>query len=257
MEKSLESLPVDQDKLYIGILKQSDSGAMKNKLIIGSMSFNILVTSSVVLNNNLVVNTGPEFDITATYIDSTRLWCREMEIDAFLSDTPNEEDLDISSLRQVTTGFTDHSTFATFRSTLSYFNNVLLMPSTVFTYCDTPANDNYGAAADSSTNMASFFLNGVASCQLADGLIDVDFMDGFFTAWDALPKDKKSSTAFANLNFAVNTLYRKRKNTMMSVLEFAKNAKLSKVADDAASKLSVANQKIAKNIHTRLRTLYK
>jgi hypothetical protein len=133
------------------------------------------------------------------------------------------------------------------------------MPSTVFTYCDTPANDNYGAAADSSTNMASHFLKGVASCQLTDGLIDVDFMDGVFKVWGALPNDKKkSSPAFANINFAVGILYKKRKkNTVMSVLEFAKKAKLSKIADDAASKLSVANQKIAKNIHARLSTLYK
>jgi hypothetical protein len=158
MEKSLESLPADEDKLHIGIIKQSDSGAMKNKPIIGSMRFNILVTCSVVLNDTLVVNTGPDFDITATYINSPRLWLREKVIDTFLSETPHEEELNISNLRQPTTGFTDYSTFATFRSTLSYFGNVLLMPSTVFTYCDTPANDNYGAAADSSTNYGKSFL---------------------------------------------------------------------------------------------------
>jgi hypothetical protein len=40
MEKSLDSLLANQDKLYIGILKQSDPGTVKkNKLIINSNVF--------------------------------------------------------------------------------------------------------------------------------------------------------------------------------------------------------------------------
>jgi hypothetical protein len=58
----------------------------------------------------------------------------------------------------------------------------------------------------------------------------------------------QKSIACINLNFAVDVLYKKRKNTVMSVLNFPKKAKLSKIADDAASKLSVANQKITKGI---------
>jgi hypothetical protein len=107
--------------------------------------------------------------------------------------------------------------------------------------------------------MASHFLKGVASCQLTDELIDVDFMDGVFKVWDALPNDKEIITCICQHKLCCwySLQKAKKKNTVMSVLEFAKKAKLSKIADDAASKLSIANQKIAKNIHARLSTLYK
>jgi hypothetical protein len=56
-----------------------------------------------------------------------------------------------------------------------------------------PTKDYYGAATK--RYFFFFFKKKMASCQMIDRLIDVGLIDAFFTAWDALPNDKKASPA--------------------------------------------------------------
>ncbi|KAI8330103.1 hypothetical protein BC941DRAFT_441520 [Chlamydoabsidia padenii] len=143
-ETNLKTIPQDAHQLMIGIFEEADSHGMKNKLKIGARHMNILSTMSVCLHQNPCIDIGPA---TSALIDTVRpgrarLFLRRDSIESFMVSFEDKSYVfppcSISSMRQVSTGFDDASSFAPWRAIIDVLESDLTMPATVFTLCDLP-----------------------------------------------------------------------------------------------------------------------
>lgn len=76
--------------------------------------------------------------------------------------------ISMSSLWQLTSGFDDPSTFASWWAILQEFKSDLTMPATVFTLCDVPNKQGYDSSALSTEKIASRFVQALALSFLDD-----------------------------------------------------------------------------------------
>jgi hypothetical protein len=138
-ESSGRSLPPPGTSVVCSILEDSDEHGLKRKLVIGTSTINVLCTSSAVLRNELQIAiaalywTRNGFDPAMITTETSRIYCRQSQIDIFLkaviTDTcvcsPN-----LSRLQQLTTAFDHGSMYAMLRATMTGFDNDLYLPPT-------------------------------------------------------------------------------------------------------------------------------
>ncbi|KAG0183721.1 hypothetical protein DFQ28_001142, partial [Apophysomyces sp. BC1034] len=146
--------------------EESDGGAAKRKLKIGSKSMNVLITMLTDVPKNEVL-IGPETSLSLNS-SKTRIFYDDAKLDKFIRLSKNQQTethkypLCVSSMRQLTSGFDKTSTYALWRATLPGFDNDLLQPATVFTVTDLPGNQGYGHGDKSIIKTASSLLQIVA-----------------------------------------------------------------------------------------------
>ncbi|KAI9475593.1 MAG: hypothetical protein EXX96DRAFT_620088 [Benjaminiella poitrasii] len=152
-ETNFKSLPhltnstVYHSSLCAGIFEEADGHAIKNKLKIGSKYMNVLSTLSVNLNHDRRVDIGPSTSASIKSIQpsSARIFYRQDCVKEFFEAFNNQSyafpSVSISSLRQVSTGYNDCSTFAPWRAAIDEIDYDCLIPTTVFTWCVMPHNE--------------------------------------------------------------------------------------------------------------------
>jgi hypothetical protein len=151
-EKNPKSIPLPcnatYDGLAIGIYEESDGGAAKKELKIGSKSMNVLITMLTDVPKN-EVSIDPETSLNFNN-SKTRIFYDDAKLNEFIRLAKNQQTethkypLCVSSMRQLKSGFDKMSTYALWRATLPRFDNDLLQPATVFTITDLPGNQGYG-----------------------------------------------------------------------------------------------------------------
>lgn len=160
-ETNLKSLPTPASSFYgslsIGIHEEANSGTIKRKLKIVSRSMNVLVTMSCCLKSQQSLNIGPETASTLQQVKplTARIFYCDSEIKQFLnamSDNTFTVPKSLTSLRQLTSGFGDSTTYLPFRAAHEELNDDLMVPATVFTLCDMPHNQGYGTSSKSTGN---------------------------------------------------------------------------------------------------------
>jgi hypothetical protein len=112
-----------EKKISCSTYLSSDGGPLLLKLIIGTETLNVLVTSSCTkVNQNLITHAGPGVDFSDQLVkeDISVIFIREKERENF--DNNNEiiftKKQNLSNLRQLTSGFHDLSTYESWKSTI-------------------------------------------------------------------------------------------------------------------------------------------
>ncbi|KAG1143853.1 hypothetical protein G6F37_008619 [Rhizopus arrhizus] len=171
-ESNQKSLPTPSNCVYgclsVGMHEGSDGNGIKRKLKIGSSTMNILVTMSVLLRSEKTLQVGPETSASISAINplTARIFYCDEEVERFLAVMNDPFTFTapktVLSLRQLTSGFGDSSTFLTARAAHDEFATDFRMPATVFSLCNLPHNQGYGASANSTGKLASRFLQSLA-----------------------------------------------------------------------------------------------
>lgn len=161
------------DGLTIDCYNQADAGGTVDKLIIGSLHWNLLITCSLIVYppTKDCLNIGPSIDsFTVTLnLKKARIYFRQKNVNSF-KDTIMKEDIDIvysggiANLRQLTSAFNDQSTYLPLRATL-FTDSIVHSPATNFTICDLPCS-KFGFSADSDCRYGSFFLKCIGQSAL-------------------------------------------------------------------------------------------
>ncbi|KAI9498055.1 hypothetical protein BDB00DRAFT_867711 [Zychaea mexicana] len=221
-------IPQDVHQLMISIFEEVDSHGIKNKLKIGARHMNILSTMSVYLHQDPCIDIGPA---TSALIDTVRpgrarLFLRRDSIESFMVSFEDKSYMfppySISSMRQVSTGFDDASSFAPWRAIIDVLESILTMPATVFTLCDLPHNQGYRVSATSTEKIASRFIKD----------------------WDKL------AASMTDLKLLIV------EHHGLSALTLAMLHDFSSIANLALNRLSDCNTRLKENIKIRLAQLY-
>ncbi|ORZ01281.1 hypothetical protein BCR43DRAFT_174028 [Syncephalastrum racemosum] len=117
---------------------------------------NVLATMSARVRPERTVDIGPETSSTPHQIGParTRIFFRAQEVQTFLAAVQKEVytvPRTVSSLRRLVSGFEDASTFLVARTAHEEFYAELMMPTMIFTLCNTPHNQGYGTAGGAAT----------------------------------------------------------------------------------------------------------
>lgn len=132
------------------------------------------------------------------------------------------------------------------------------MPATVFTICDLPHNQGYGSAANASGKLSLRFLQALAVSVINQLAIDfASVLDDFSNV--KLMKESQSSTSMGwkNLSAFVDGLaINSNEEVLPSPSVLAKKVNFSTIAVAACQTVTLANQKIKKDVHLRLQNLY-
>ncbi|KAI9007882.1 hypothetical protein CLU79DRAFT_535526 [Phycomyces nitens] len=268
-ETNQKSLPqgtsLYKSALAVGLFEEADGYGDKVKLKVGSNTMNILSTLSVPLRGVRVVDCGPSSSVAVEMIrpETARIFYRQENTEAFLAafhdPSHMSPPINLSSLRQLTSGFDDVSTYLPWRAILEQFNSDLTMPTTVFTLCDVPSNQGYGSSALSTEKIASRFVQALAMSFLDDMetqqcfestqklLASIDKARGI--------KEKVPSKDWAALTKFASDLKRPELKSLSGqalamVIDFGMVAKL------AGSKIPDSNQKVKETVIAKLEQLY-
>jgi hypothetical protein len=172
---------------------------------------NMLITCSANIStgNALDIYIGPQVDLNISQftVEKTRIFLKRKEIDRFKNlfqesfsslQIPVLEPA-IRCLRQLSSSFNHISTYKSYRATLTDFEDTRFMPITVFTHCDTPNYDGYGALDTSCSKMSSLLLQLVSIGLLNHTSLDKENLDHFFTTYDSANPNGKSWIALLRI----------------------------------------------------------
>ncbi|KAF7729302.1 hypothetical protein EC973_004558 [Apophysomyces ossiformis] len=247
-ETNLKSIPLPDSSTYdglaIGIYEESDGGAAKRKLKIGSKSMNVLITMLTDVHKN-EVSIGPETSLSFNS-SKTRIFYDDAKLNEFIRLSKNQQTethkwpLCVSSMRQLTSGFDKTSTYALWRATLPGFDNDLLQPATVFTVTDLPGNQGYGHGDKSVIKMASSILQIVAIAVLKKCSVQYNDMQHF----DKIQQNEDVSALLQHLQSELSS-------DPLQLSRF-----LLPLCKHASQGLPKANQKIKSNVEKKLLELF-
>ncbi|ORY99313.1 hypothetical protein BCR43DRAFT_489075 [Syncephalastrum racemosum] len=267
-ETNLKTIPQPQGSaqypLTIGVFEEADGHGVKNKLKIGGQHMNILSTMSICLREEQCVDIGPATSVLA---DSIRPGCARLffprdSIRSFMTAFEDKSHVfpitSISSMRQISTGFDDPSSFAPWRAGLAVLETDLTMPATVFTLCDLPHNQGYGSSASSTEKVASRFIQALCIAHLES--TPPDFTRAF-TFFDSVAKTRERgrnpSKEWGKLAASVDALkllIEERRGS--SALDLAMFHDFSSFANLASNRLSDCNTRLKENVKMRLSQIY-
>ena len=115
---------------------------MKLVRIIGTKTINLLITCPAEISTELTINIGPGVEFRHDSINC-KIYLMESKVEellkAFATFKLNPLHINISSLRQVTSGFKKCSSYLPWRSTLQEFDSSVYLLATVSTVCDLPS----------------------------------------------------------------------------------------------------------------------
>ncbi|ORX57488.1 hypothetical protein DM01DRAFT_1334107 [Hesseltinella vesiculosa] len=216
------------------------------KLVIGTESFNALITSSIRVDADLPPNLGPT---TATFlIDSpaqslgTRMFVMRKSIESALSLSKNTNVTSTSSsdllyqLRQMRTRFHHPSTYLCCRSSGPWTDDIAGQPYTIFTL----ANWEEGSS-ESPYRIASTLFQSIALCVMLNKELDKQ------SVFNMIAKINKDTNVRKTLK-AVLELFGNDKETIPILGNKHLNKHLSTLANEIASSLSRANVSVAARI---------
>ncbi|CEG77981.1 hypothetical protein RMATCC62417_12650 [Rhizopus microsporus] len=214
---------------------------LMKKLVIGSTTFNILVTSSMLLSPREVgfVTCGPTCHKTLHHLDLnyTQILLRQKQVNEF----ENGEMIigtNISNCRQLMSAFDHESTYFSYRASL--LQNPNIQPLTVFTIGGVPANE-YGMSIHNKARAVSHFFKTVASWVLKAHVITLSDIRNL----KSLVKGNKEITV---LVIALEKEYQDN-NNVIDILVFLRNQKgLSAMAQSLSQNISTANDKVKQEI---------
>ena len=248
-EANLKSIPLPNNSSYdglaIGIFEESDGGAAKRKLKIGSKSMNVLITMLTDVSKN-EVSIGPETSLSLNS-SKIRIFYDDAKLSEFIRLSKNQQTetpkylLYVSSIRQLTSEFDKTSTYALWRATLPGFDNDLLQPATVFTVTDLPENQGYGHGDKSIIKTASSLLQIVAIAVLKNCSVHTHDMQHFERR---MQQHEDVSTLLQHLQTQVTS----------DPLELS--SFLLPLCKHASQGLPKANQKIKSNVEEKLLELF-
>ncbi|KAI8377599.1 uncharacterized protein BYT42DRAFT_570911 [Radiomyces spectabilis] len=270
-ETNFKTLPSPSTCVYgslsIGVFEESDGKAMKKKLKIDSKHMNVLVTLSCRLqsDSSSAVDIGPTSSCSVHSIDpsSARILFRQSRTEEFSAIMKHEPMSyspapSITSMRQLISGFNHPSTFAMTRASHEEFDSDLLMPCSIFTVCDLPHNQGYGSAANSVGKVSSRFLQvlGLSFIKGTPASFE-SAIESFLAFSKTKGSDMTASQSLSTLKKFIEELNHILKDSQaLSPVIIATKVNFSTIAIEASTAVSLANQKIKKDVLQRLQTLY-
>ncbi|KAG1469489.1 hypothetical protein G6F56_003229 [Rhizopus delemar] len=169
-EASIKSLPPDSLSLFVGVCEEADGSGSKDKLKIGGIGMNILSTMSVIVGNKMTVNIGPETRLTNP--GKGTIFYQAKAVQHFKNCMKEKKKYVVEpnsyGIRQVVSGFNDPLTYKPYRASWkSLANNDILLPATIFKFCDLPHTD-YGASNSPAAKIGSRFMKLLAVASLLE-----------------------------------------------------------------------------------------
>ncbi|CAO3594202.1 unnamed protein product [Absidia cylindrospora] len=251
--------------IFIGTINDSDGKKLKNKFIMASNTMNMLFTCSVIISNRNDVQIGPNSTIPPASLSSTttRVFYRQSAVQQFqdkmsacnTNTVMAIPSFNICNQRQLISGFHHRSTYEFWRASAPGFQDQLHMPVTVFTLCDVPHFDGYGVGEKASATIASRFLQilSVAHHKKKGVILLTDFEDLLNTCQNIL-ETKKGVKCWNAIRRAIEVIKSKTNHgkCATSLAQLCDENDFNALAQEAASKLSVANEKISKNVLARM-----
>ncbi|KAG1150034.1 hypothetical protein G6F37_011077 [Rhizopus arrhizus] len=250
------SVPPSNLDISCGIYNKSDGGVEKAKLIIGTKTINLLVTVSVEISKDPVVHVGPgvEFSSDRISLDSFKIFVRTKEQDRLIKDFSSDDFLsnpmmlNLSHLRQLTTGFNKLSTYKPWRRSLNEFDTPLYIPATVFTLCSLPNDKGFGFGSSSLAAISSQVLQVFAVAVIInEGVLKKEELRRLLKEFSPVIAKKKNVKEWLPLKCLMQELEESlEKKGQLDVIEFSLDHNVAAVAKGLSSSVSTANTFIKK-----------
>ncbi|ORX57490.1 hypothetical protein DM01DRAFT_1406052 [Hesseltinella vesiculosa] len=220
------------------------------KLIIGTKSFNALVTSSVRVDTDEIPDLGPT--TSSFLIDNpaeslgARLFVMRKSVEAAFSLSKNNSATNVSSadllyqLRQVRTRFHHPSTYLCCRSSSPWADDIAGQPYTIFTLANWDKGND-----ESSYRIASTLFQSIATCVMLNKELDKD------NVTNLIAKINKNTNVRITLT-SILSLFESDAKTIAILGNKHLNKLLATLANEIASALPKANDSVAARIKSVL-----
>ncbi|MBM6388029.1 MAG: hypothetical protein JSY10_29465 [Paenibacillus sp.] len=234
------------------IISQSEGGQPINKLIIGTSSLNILVTSTFKLTPrcNEMSTAGPAAPsvLNGNDLSNAQILFRKVNAEEYINETTSTK-FDIALCRQLTSGIDDESTYLPYRCNL--FDSLTLQPITIFTLHKLPLI-GFSLSKTNSSRKTSMFFSAIAKCIVKkNGNFEMKKLDKLI----------KVNIKNQDLDPILASLEEKMKDSKeggICIIDFLSQQKgLSKLAQSLSGPINTANKKIQTNITTFLSDYFK
>lgn len=217
------------------------------------MGMNILSTMSVTIENKMTVNIGPETRLTNP--GKSTIFYQAKAVQHFKNCMKEKKKYVVEpnsyGIRQVVSGFNDPLTYKPYRASWkSLANNDILLPETIFKFCDLPHTD-YGASNSPAAKIGSRFMKLLAVASLLEEhTLSKSEVDDSFRMFCSNTSD--SSNQWKELNKFVKYLESEFEGKeKVDILSLGKK-NIGNFADMINQSLSTANARIKLNVKKKL-----
>ncbi|KAG0767834.1 hypothetical protein G6F57_002943 [Rhizopus arrhizus] len=237
--------------------------------MVGSKSFNILITASTTISTLPIHSVRQSTNITLSVIAS-EIYLRSTSVKKFketfnpLTSSSTITNNNIYRLRQVTSSSQDKSTYYMLRSTLEPFDDDLYRSVTTFSLCGLPNNEGYGCSNKSYMKLMSKLLRITATKVITKNtkfeMTDFDefIKFEFISSQKKKPetKDDTNTSKILKSLMEASQSCKEKNGEQADVVEFARSYSISSLAITANSAVSKGNEKITESISMLLSRLF-